>query len=373
MSDRTHDTKSNDPTAAPRDAATTAGTSSGAAMVHAMLAGGQRDPRVISGVMQSHPNAAIEIVTLLNQTLGNRFVQAVLSFLSPGTAGATTGPSGPMRVTASGLHVRSSPDKTSHENIVGTLPHHHVVQPTVQHGELVAIEHDTTPAFVFGHYLEPVARPAAHAQSHHRQRNARSHANGEAHDGEAHDAAPPTTEHHDTAPVTPEAPIHITAPPVPTPITATPPTPITATPPTATTEDSKPVENPDPAHVADAPRGDKGHAERKHHKGKQKEIDPKKQFSHSGGDKTHVALTKLHDAGQLKITARQIAQLDAMSKVETSGYASSVDTTDDQVVSIGFEQVVLGHKSIETIMKRVPGAFAKHGLELDTSKTYDFA
>jgi hypothetical protein len=96
-------------------------------------------------------------------------------------------------------------------------------------------------------------------------------------------------------------------------------------------------------------------------------------YSKSGGGTTRAVLTRLASTGKLKITPSQIAQLDAASQIESGGKIASVDTTDDQVVSIGFFQLVLGHKSIEAIMHKVPAAFAKYGLELDMSKTYDFA
>jgi hypothetical protein len=243
MSDRTHDSNSTAQTQDTADVGIAPGRASGASMVHAMLAGGQRDPRVVAGVMQSHPSAAAEIVMLLNQTLGNRFVQAVLSFLAPGTTGATTGAAGPMRVTAHGLHVRSSPDTASHDNIIGTLPFHQVVQPTGQHGEWVAIQHDTQPAFVFGHYLEPAAKQADDGQP------------------AATPVATPTVEQAPVAPIAPAAPIAPTAPviasapAVPAPVAPTPaaPTPVAPTPvaptPSPTPAEAKPVESTPPAQV----------------------------------------------------------------------------------------------------------------------------
>src|SRR6185503_16972467 len=135
---------------------------SGTLMVRALLARGQRDPNLIAGVLQGHPGAVAEIVAFLNQTLGNRFVQAVLSAFTPDAASGAndaTGATGAMRVTARGLHVRSSPNKKSDSNIVGTLPHHTIVEATGRHGDWVAIEHESRPAFAFGRYLEPVSKP----------------------------------------------------------------------------------------------------------------------------------------------------------------------------------------------------------------------
>src|SRR5690348_10859047 len=113
------------------------------------------------------------------------------------------------------------------------------------------------------------------------------------------------------------------------------------------------------------------HAYGAHAAGPHKEKKPRPAgFSKSGGETVRAALTRLANAGKLKITANQIAQLDALSQVETGGKIGSVDTTDDMVVSIGFHQVVLGHKSVEWVIEKAPAAFAKHGIELDMSKTY---
>src|SRR5262249_31071973 len=97
---------------------------------------------------------------------------------------------------------------------------------------------------------------------------------------------------------------------------------------------------------------------------------PPSGFSKSGGGTGRDALVRLANAGKLKISPHQIAQLDALAQVETGGQVASIDTTDDMVVSIGFHQVVLGHKSVEWVIQQAPAAFAKHGIELDTSKTY---
>lgn len=93
-------------------------------------------------------------------------------------------------------------------------------------------------------------------------------------------------------------------------------------------------------------------------------------FSKYGGGKVKDKLVELTNAGQLKLTGTQIAVFDAVSQVETGGQIGCVQTYDDQVVSVGFKQVVLGHGSLEKMMKRAPVGFAKHGLALDPSKTY---
>ncbi len=96
-------------------------------------------------------------------------------------------------------------------------------------------------------------------------------------------------------------------------------------------------------------------------------------FSEYGGGRVREVLTTLVEAGLIAITGKQIALLDAVAQVETGGKIACVQTSDDQVVSVGFKQVVLGHGSLEKIMKKAPGGFAKHGLTLDMSKTYTHA
>ena len=93
-------------------------------------------------------------------------------------------------------------------------------------------------------------------------------------------------------------------------------------------------------------------------------------FARYGGGSVRDHLTRLTNAGVLKLTGAQIAMFDAVSQVETGGQIGCVQTYDDQVVSVGFKQVVLGHGSLEKLMVRAPAGFAKHGLVLDTSGTY---
>lgn len=93
-------------------------------------------------------------------------------------------------------------------------------------------------------------------------------------------------------------------------------------------------------------------------------------FSKYGGGKVRDKLVELTNAGLLKLTGTQIAVFDAVSQVETGGQIGCVQTYDDQIVSVGFKQVVLGHGSLEKMMVKAPAGFAKHGLALDMSKTY---
>jgi hypothetical protein len=226
---------------------------SGTTVVRALIARGQRDPNLIASVLQGNPGAVAEIVTFLNQTLGNRFVQAVLSAFSPSpTSGAaeTAGTTGAMRVTARGLNVRSSPEKTNDKNIVGLLRHQTVVEATGRQGDWVAIEHESKPAFVFGRYLEPASKAAATSTE-----GAAEVAPAEQADESA--AAPKAAEPEPVAPTpTPIAPAPTPVAPTPTPTVAQTPAPAPVIPaPAPVAQTPTPVASslanvdPAPAHV----------------------------------------------------------------------------------------------------------------------------
>jgi hypothetical protein len=328
MSDQTHDTKATAQAAPTAETTGAAPAQPAAAAVHSMLARGQHDPKAFASVIQSHPQAKAQIISLLHQTLGNGFVQAVLSVVAPGVANAiasTTGGETPMRVTANGLHVRSSPDKANDSNIVSTLPQHDTVKATGQHGEWTQIEHEAKPAFAFGQYLAPTA---------------------------------------------PAVPTKQPATPVSTPVASALASPVETAAPAGGTLNLAP----DPAHV-DKHATDKHHDKHAHHAHGEKKPKTEKttRYTKYGGGRVKTVLAKLvQERGlQSTISGREIAQLDGLSEVETGGNVAAVDTTDDEVVSIGFHQIVLGDLSIQEVMQKVPAAFAKHGLELDTSAKYD--
>src|ERR1043166_3457258 len=141
MSNQALDTKNTEQTAESGGPSSAPTERPGAVAVHAMLARGRRDPAAIATVMQDNPSATNEIMALLNQTLGNAFVRAVVDILTGGAASAAAAATGQMRVTAHGLHVRSTPSKHGDDNIIGTLPHHAIVEAKGRQGEWVGIEH----------------------------------------------------------------------------------------------------------------------------------------------------------------------------------------------------------------------------------------
>lgn len=136
------------------EAATDKGQPPAVAEVHHLLSGGQPDPHAIAGVIRRDPAAKGEILALLHQTLGNAFVVGVMAAARPPATPGT------MRVTASALNVRSTPDKSRADNIIGLLPHHAVVKTTGDGGDWIGIEHRGKPAFVYAQYLEPLPQPA---------------------------------------------------------------------------------------------------------------------------------------------------------------------------------------------------------------------
>lgn len=93
-------------------------------------------------------------------------------------------------------------------------------------------------------------------------------------------------------------------------------------------------------------------------------------YTKSGGGSVRDRLAELTTAGQLHLTGEQISALGAVAEVETGGQIGCVQTYDNQIVSVGFKQVVLGHGSLQKVMEAAPAGFAKHGLTLDRSKHY---
>lgn len=340
------------------------------ARVQAMLASGRRELAAIASIVQSEPSAQAAIMALLQQTLGNRFVQAVIALVAPGTAPtaapAETGASeGPVRVTANGLHVRRTPSTASSHNIVGNLLHGAVVTATGHEGEWVKIEHGGSPAFVHGHFVEPVVKKAAPAgtpasHAHAAEPAAPEHepapepavsASSSVHVAPPHEIAAPAQAPRETAPATPAQ--------TPAPALAHHDAPAHAAPaaPAAATTSAVPGKPGDPISVGND---------------KVKPIFAKhgSGFAKYGGGTVKAALTTLVESGRLKLTGAQIAQLDAIAQVETGGQIACVQTYDNQKISMGFKQVVLGYGSLEKLMLKAPAGFAKHGLSLDTSAVY---
>jgi len=118
-----------------------------------MLAQGH-GPADIAIVIAKFPQALVEIYKFLQQNRGNGFVQATIA--------ATPQKSSQVRVTASELRVRNSPNQFSHSNIVGGLQHGAVVTVHRRQGEWLAIEHRGAPAFIYASYTAALEVPSEH-------------------------------------------------------------------------------------------------------------------------------------------------------------------------------------------------------------------
>jgi hypothetical protein len=187
---------------ASHDAAVTQDDHAGqpaAATVRTMISRGRRSPDELAAVLRAHPHAQHEIMGLLHATLGNGFVQAVLSLLHQTPADGAAAPQGaaaphaaaphtaavphaaaapqvaaqpsaapdaktaklalgPVRVTAHGLRVRRTPDATVQDNVLGGLHHHAVVTALAHEGEWVRIEYQGETAYIHSDYVQPVAK-----------------------------------------------------------------------------------------------------------------------------------------------------------------------------------------------------------------------
>src|SRR5688572_8414337 len=118
--------------AAPTTAAPgpTTATHPAATMVQTMMSRGEREPATVRSIMDAHPDARVEILSLLHATAGNAFVQEVAAPKQDEEPKAADVPLGPVRITASSLRVRSSPSTASKKNVVGRLPRGSVVTAT---------------------------------------------------------------------------------------------------------------------------------------------------------------------------------------------------------------------------------------------------
>lgn len=138
----------------PQTAPETAPLDAGVQQVEALLARGDRTPSTYAELLRAHPGSRARILALLHGSLGNAIVQQIVD-------GAHAQPSelplGPVQVhgAAHGLRVRSTPDQT-HDNILGMLADHETTTATAKAGEWLAIDHPKGPAFIHGHFVQPV-------------------------------------------------------------------------------------------------------------------------------------------------------------------------------------------------------------------------
>lgn len=138
-----------------------ANTQGAVAEAQAMLArGGRPDPHAFGLFLKAHPGDRDAVLHMLTQTLGTGFVrEAIASVDAKPPVAAPSGPSH-LRVTADGLNVRSSPDETAKDNIIGGVHHGAHLEGLGREGAWIRITYHGQPAFVHGGYVEPLPAPA---------------------------------------------------------------------------------------------------------------------------------------------------------------------------------------------------------------------
>ena len=91
-----------------------------------------------------------------------------------------------------------------------------------------------------------------------------------------------------------------------------------------------------------------------------------------GGGRLDKKLAGMKRRKKLTISAREIDILQRVANVETGGYVHAVSNCDDAVISFGFMQWTLRYNELQDLIKRVPAAFKRYGIERDTTKSYTF-
>ena len=83
-----------------------------------------------------------------------------------------------------------------------------------------------------------------------------------------------------------------------------------------------------------------------------------------GGGRLEESLRRLVRAGTLSISERDIATLQRIADVESSGLTNALNSWDNAVMSIGFKQWTLRWGELQDLIGRAPEAFARHGIRL---------
>jgi hypothetical protein len=172
------------------------------AEAQAMLARGRPDPHAFGLLLQAHPGDRDALLAMLTQTVGSGFVRQMIAAVDAKPAAA--GPSGPshLRVTADGLNVRSSPDETATDNIVGGVYRGVHLEGLGREGAWIRINYKGQPAFVHGGYVEAIPTPAPAAEPERAVEAAKEQAKAPV---QAHDQ-PDAAKHVDAAKAAPPAP-----------------------------------------------------------------------------------------------------------------------------------------------------------------------
>src|SRR5580692_10801858 len=139
-----------------RSADPKAGNSTGGpiAIVKTMLAAGASAAEV-AAMIAAHPAATAEVFRFLHETRGNAFVRATIAAAPPASS---------VRVSASELRVRSTPDQHSHTNIVGGMHRAELVETRGRQGDWLEIDFHNAPAFIYASYTVPAELGDLHIQ-----------------------------------------------------------------------------------------------------------------------------------------------------------------------------------------------------------------
>ena len=94
-----------------------------------------------------------------------------------------------------------------------------------------------------------------------------------------------------------------------------------------------------------------------------------KGFKSHGGDKVETVLRRLVDSGKLAIASDDIAVLERLSRVESSGFIACVQTYDSAYLSFGFMQYTILYGELQELISKIPDAFARYGIVLEGTYT----
>lgn len=93
-------------------------------------------------------------------------------------------------------------------------------------------------------------------------------------------------------------------------------------------------------------------------------------FAGYAGPQLRDTIADLTRRGLVSVSARDVDTLQRVADVESSGLTSGVNTWDSAVVSAGFKQWTLFTGTLQDLIRRAPEAFARHGIRVEPSRTY---
>ena len=91
-----------------------------------------------------------------------------------------------------------------------------------------------------------------------------------------------------------------------------------------------------------------------------------------GGGNLRDKLYELRNNRKLNITDHEITIFELVSKPESGSLVGAINSYDNMGMSMGFIQFTFRSNELIELIKNVPHAFQKHGIELDTSRKYNW-